>query len=427
MDSFANRGHNYTTMTLSFHYGDRKIEIPVGPNTRGAIDIIRYKNEPAADPINCIRHALGYPLGTPPLRELAVGKHSAVILISDATRLCPSDQFLPQILDELNVGGIPNEQIAIIVALGTHRRHTIHELMALTGEHVYRRVRVMNHSAHPDDCVHLGITSRGTPVEINRLVVEAELRIATGNIEPHRLAGVSGGVKAVVPGVASVRCIEHNHALGQHNPTEVGQTSNAVHLDMEEAAQHVPIDFLFNVIVNHEKQIMAVAAGDIIQAHRVGIEIAQRHFMIPASAIYDVVLASAGGWPKDMQLYQAIKSLVNASKLAKPGATILLTARCEEGYGNGLFQYWAETLPDRTRVVQMLRERFVLGAHKIEQLDQVLQKHTVFLYSGVPDAIVELLGMQPVARLEQIVHQLTDDEQARIAYMPFASLTFVIE
>lgn len=409
-------------MTLSILYGKQVIDIALPEEN--AVDTVSYRNEPVPDPDLCIREALARPIGTLRLSEIAKGKRDAVILISDSTRLCPSDAFLGALVAELNAGGIADERISIVVALGMHRKQTETELIGLAGRDIYRRVRVINHSALPEDCVRVGTTMQGTPVEINRTVVRADLRIATGNIEPHRLAGISGGVKALVPGVASQACIEHNHALSQRFPTEAGDPDNAVHRDMEEALRFVPIDFLFNVIVNHRRELIAAVSGHVTMAHRAGVEIARRLFVVPTHKAYDVVLASPGGYPKDTQLYQAVKSMLNAAELTKPGGTILLAARCEELYGNGVMQHWVETIQDRARIVSMLKQKFVLGAHKIAHVDRVLQQHTVYLYSDVPPAIAELLGFIPVDDLQQKAEELFADRTKAMAFMPHAAITF---
>lgn len=393
-------------------------------------DILRYREEPLEPSTDPVAAALASPIGSPHLAELAAGKRSAVILISDISRLCPSHLFLERLLDELNEGGIDDSQITVVVALGLHRKQAEGELKKLAGDSAFKRVRVINHSAHGPDCIRVGITARGTPVEINRHVVEAELRIATGNIEPHRLAGMSGGVKALVPGCPSQACIEHNHALSQTFRAIPGQTEdNPVRDDMEEALSFVPIHFLLNVVANHRRELLAAAAGDVLQAHHAGMLAAKRHFFIaPPQDAYDLVIASAGGWPKDSQLYQAVKTLQNAADFTRPGGSILLAARCQEGFGNGIFQYWAETLQDRKTITNLLKQKFVLGAHKLAHIDEILQKHEVYMVTDMPAPQAELLGFRPVADPEELLRQLASqagaEEDMRIAVLPYGGLTF---
>ncbi|OXM85056.1 nickel-dependent lactate racemase [Paenibacillus rigui] len=395
-------------------------------------NLITYRMEPnksedaSTEPFDVIRQALDRPVGTPALKELALNKQSAVILISDGTRLCPSELLLPPLLQELNQGGIPDQAIDIVIALGLHRMHTREEMIRLVGEEVFARVRVHNHSSDAEDCIRLGLTSAGTPVEINRTVVDADLRIVTGNIEPHALAGISGGVKALVPGTASKRCIEHNHSLSLDDNAGIGSAGNRVHRDMEEALQFISVDFLLNVIVNHKREILEAVAGHVIDSHRTGIQRAAERFMVPVDPAYDITIVSPGGHPKDMHMYQAVKALRNASAITKSGGTILMAAECKEMYGNGLFQFWVETMKDRKRTAAKLDREFVLGPHKIAHLEEVFRRQKVYLLSEIPEPVVRLLGFEPMADLNSTLDQVLSQAHGTqsMACMPFGSLTF---
>ncbi|MCP3775802.1 nickel-dependent lactate racemase [Paenibacillus sp. MZ04-78.2] len=373
---------------------------------------------------NRICEALASPIGSKRLRELAKGTSRAVILISDGTRLCPTRLLLPPLLEELNATGLRDDQVDIVVALGAHRKHTPDELKRLVGAEIYARVRVHNHSAASEDCVYMGTTSLGTPVEINRMVAETPLRIATGNIEPHAMVGISGGVKALVPGVASKRTIEFHHALSLTYTAVPGDPYNPLHLDLEEAERFVPIHFLLNVIVDHDRHVLKAVAGHTAEAHKIGTEFAARWFTRQVTELYDVVVVSAGGAPKDLQMYQALKALRNAAAFVKPGGSLLLVAECPEGMGNGLFQHWIETMGDRRKMTDKLRERFVLGAHKILHVEEVLRRARVFVRSSLPRHLVELLGFYPADDLSATTQALLQDPGTKLALMPFGSLTY---
>jgi nickel-dependent lactate racemase len=378
------------------------------------------------DALGVLEAALAEPIGSPPLAELARGRTSAVILVSDNTRLCPSHLFLPLLLRELERGGINRANVTIVVALGAHRKMTEEELAALVGEEVYRSVRVVNHSALPEDCERVGTTPRGTPVAINRSVVQAELRIATGNIEPHALVGTSGGVKALVPGVASHDTIERNHALSLQHKATPGDPDNAVHRDLEDAQRMLPLDFLYNVIVNHRREPLAAMAGHVAEAHRTGVELARRTFLVEAEPKYDVAVVSPGVYPKDTQLYQTVKAMRNAAAHTKPGGTIVAVSRCQELYGNGTLQEWIETIQDRDVMVRKIQERFVLGAHKAGHIDELLRGHRVYLHSRMPRTAVELAGFVPADDLEQTMDALLagSREAQRIVVLPYGGLTY---
>jgi lactate racemase len=410
--------------------GTHIYSIPYGKSTIGLklpsgieADWIDYhRHSPAAD--DCIDQALEHPYGCPSLEKAVKGCNKVVIIISDKTRLCPSYIFLNALLQRLNRAGIDDKQIRIIVALGVHRKQTEEELIELVGKDIYKRIYVMNHSSLPEDCVHLGVTRLGTPIEINKHVVDADFRILTGNLEPHALVGVSGGVKALFPGTASAPAIEHNHSLSQKYPSTPGAADNPIRADMEEMLQVLPVHYLFNVLVDHERKLLGAVAGDVISAHRAGLELVRRTFLVEVPHLYDRVIVSAGGHPKDMQLYQSIKALKNASAITKPGGSIILVARCEEQYGNGIFQYWVETMQDRSVMTQKLQQKFVLGAHKIEHIDQVLKQHEVCLYSEVLPASAQLLGFHPISDLDSFLAERISEPSLKVAVIPYGGLTF---
>lgn len=407
--------------TFSVGYGTTTVSFHVQENLDPAV--IAYTADSERSSQEVILNALANPIKAPPLYELAKDKRQAVILISDISRLAPSHLFLPPILAELNRGGLADSQIKIVVSLGMHRKQTAEELETLVGTEVYHRIQILNHSPLPEDCVWFGTTTQGTPIEIFRAAAEADLRIATGNIEPHGLAGVSGGAKALMPGVASKRSIEQNHALSNKLQASPGQLDSPIRRDMEEFLTFVPIHFLFNTIVNHGREVIDAACGHVIHAHRELAQKAMQRFLVPISKQYDRVIVSAGGAPKDLQLYQAVKTLQNAAKLVKPGGEILLIARCQEMFGNGLFQYWVETIQDQAKISAMLQANFVLGPHKVMHIQHVLKNHPIYFYSDMPDPLVELVGFKPVkenlqACIDRYFHA------GELAIMPYGSLTF---
>jgi nickel-dependent lactate racemase len=406
---------------LLLAYGHETVTLPLDP---ACYDVIHYcPAETEEPPEQLVRRSLESPIQSLRLSQMAAGRKRVVILISDITRLSPSYIMLPALLDELNRGGISDERIQVIVSLGMHRKQTEEELRYLAGP-VYDRVQIANHSAASEDCMYLGTTKLGTPVEVNRTVVQADLRIATGNVEPHRLVGVSGGVKALFPGVASGRSIEQHHSLSHIYKAVPGYSDNPLHQDLEEISAFVPIHFLLNVVVDHRRQLYGAYAGHPQSAHKAGVSTAREHFLVPVRQTYETIIVSTGGKPKDMQLYQAIKSLENAAGFAKPGGTILLIAKCEELYGNGTFQLWTETRSDREEALKQLKNKFVLGAHKLQVLDQVMKNHTVYLFSDIPKPITELLGFHYVHSLPEWCETHIASNGSKAGIMPVGSLTF---
>ncbi|AFC27150.1 hypothetical protein PM3016_169 [Paenibacillus mucilaginosus 3016] len=371
-----------------------------------------------------IRQALASPLGSPVLRDIAQGHERAIILISDGTRPCPNRLMLPLLLQELNDAGITDEQVDIVVALGAHRRHTPKELVELAGEEIAARVRIHNHSSDSEDCRYVGTTKLGTPVEINRLVADATLRIATGSIQPHALAGVSGGAKALVPGVASWRTIEHNHGLSLKYPGQAGEADTPLYADMVEAQSFTPLHFVLNVLLNHDNEVLEALAGDLLETHHRGAQLAAQYFLLPAHPLYDSIVVSAGGAPRDLQLYQALKPLRNAAAFTRPGGKVLLVAECREMLGSGVLQDWLETMTDLQRSTAALKQHFVLGAHKLLHVEEVLKRVEVHLYSSLAPHWVDLLGFSPVHDPSEWILSVTQQRNVSLAIIPFGSLTF---
>jgi nickel-dependent lactate racemase len=375
------------------------------------------------NPTEEIYRALQTPIGTPSLSKLASGKRKIAIVISDQTRPVKTKILLPPLIDTLQKAGISNTQISIIVALGIHRPLTETELIQLVGEEVYSVIPVFNHD--PCDVVHLGFTSRGTPLEINRHFIEADLRICTGNIDLHFFAGYAGGAKAVMPGLSTRNAIANNHKMQLLPKAESGVLKdNPVREDIDEAGQIIGIDFILNLVQNEEKEIIAVCAGDVMKAHRHGCKIIDQMYKIPLSEKADVVIASAGGYPKDVNLYQAQKSLDNAAHAVKPGGTIFLIAACGEGYGESIMEEWlleAKGNPDI--VLKRLSKEFILGGHKAAAIARVAKNAKIVLFSEMSEQQAQNAFMQPVKSILEGLEMCEIQPDKTIWIMPYACYT----
>ena len=265
----------------------------------------------ALDETTLLRQALACPEGCPPLHDLVRPGQKVVVITSDLTRPCPSERLLPPILDELALAGVPDGDVTVVVALGLHRAMTPEELQSAVGPEVYRRVRVINHD--PTDIVRLGVTSAGTPVEVFRPVVEADVRVCLGNLELHYFAGFSGGAKAILPGCASRATVTANHAMMVRREATAGRLEgNPVRADIEEGVALLGVDFCLNVVTDGAHHIVAAVAGEVTAAHRQGCAWVAERGITPLPQPVDIIVVSAGGNPKDVNLYQAQKALDNA-------------------------------------------------------------------------------------------------------------------
>ena len=366
-----------------------------------------------------LRAALDNPVNSPPLRDLVRPGQRVVIVTSDLTRPCPSERLLPPVLDELAAAGVLDQEITVVAALGVHRPMTEDELEQMVGPEVCRRVRVINHD--PEGTVHLGVTSRGTPVEIFRPVVEADVRICLGNIEFHYFAGYSGGAKAILPGCASRATVNANHAMMVQPESATGRIEgNPVRADLEEGVAMVGADFCLNVIVDADHRIQAAVAGDVTAAHRAGCDWVAQRGRLPLPAPADIVLVSAGGFPKDINLYQAQKALDNAGYAVRDGGVIILLAECGEGFGNRTFERWLRDAASPDEVLARIQADFVLGGHKAAAVASVLKRADVYLVSTMPSELVSQCGMLPFSDVETALDKAIEEVgvAASVAVLP---------
>jgi len=392
-----------TRLQLPFGHSDLSVQVPTANLLRVFVPQEGAQAR-GADPFNedaLLRETLAHPIGAPRLRDLARPGQKVAIVTSDLTRPCPSERLLPLVLDELAAASVPGVDVTIVVALGLHRPMMVSELEATVGSDVYRCVRVINHD--PTGTVRLGVTSAGTPVEFFRPVVEADMRICLGNLEFHYFAGYSGGAKAILPGCASEATVSANHRFMVRPGAVAGRLEgNPVRTDIEEGVAMLGVDFILNVLnvlvgvsSHYCHRIVGAVAGDVIAAHRRGCEmVAQRgKVLIPKRA--DVVLVSAGGYPKDVNLYQAQKALDNAGHAVRQGGFIILVAECSEGPGNRTFETWMREASSPDELLDRIQQEFVLGGHKAAAVASVLKRARVFLVSALPHEFVRCCGLVP--------------------------------
>jgi nickel-dependent lactate racemase len=403
----------------TYHLPHGRGQVPVSLPDGKVLGILE-PHRPAQPPSEgLLRNALDQPIGSRPLRQLGRPGQRVSIVTSDVTRPCPSDRLLPAILDELETAGVRDEDITIVMALGLHRPMSQPEMEAAVGNDTYRRVRVINHD--PSDVVRLGITSAGTPIEIFRPVVEADLRICLGNLELHYFAGYSGGAKAIMPGCASRAAVQANHAMMVRPEAAAGRLDgNPVRADLEEGAAMVGIDFILNVVADGQHRILGAVAGEVTAAHRQGCEMVARQAMVPVPELAEIVLASAGGYPKDIDLYQAQKALDNAAHAVREGGVIVLLAECPEGFGNQTFETWLRDARSPDEVLERLREGFLLGGHKAAAVARVLRRTRVYLVSSMTEQAVRSCGMVPFSDADSAVEAALGHAamSARVLVMP---------
>ena len=338
--------------------------------------------------------ALENPIGTPRLREIVKPGEKIAIVTSDITRPCPSYRILPALLDELYAAGCRAEDVTLVFALGSHRGHTPEEMKKLAGERAYSEIRCVD--SDRADCVHMGTTDAGTPVDITRAVAEADRRICLGNIEYHYFAGYSGGAKAIMPGVSTREAIQCNHRMMVKEEAHAGNLEgNPLRMDIEQAAAICGVDFIVNVVLDEHKQIVKAVAGDLVKAHREGCRFLDRMYLKELDSRANIVLVSQGGAPKDLNLYQTQKALDNAKHAVKNGGAIILIGSCREGLGEKVFEEWMLNAPTAESMIERIGRDFQLGGHKAAAIAMVLQNAEIYLVSDLEDDFVKKIFLKP--------------------------------
>ena len=371
-----------------------------------------------------VKRSLSEPIGSAPLSELAAGKHNVVIVTSDITRPCPSYKILPSVLDELGKAGVKDGEITVVLAVGSHRTHSDEEKKHLVGQEVFERVRVLDSDIK--DCVHLGTTQAGTPVDIFRPVAEADFKICVGNIEFHYFAGYSGGAKAIMPGVSTREAIQSNHRMMVLDEACAGNLEgNPLRADIEEAGRILGIDFICNVVLDAKKEIIKAVSGDPVAAHREGCRFLDGFYKIPIEKRADIVIVSAGGFPKDMNMYQAQKALDNAKHAVRDGGTIIWLAECTEGLGEKTFEEWMTGHEKASDMIDHLYREFRLGGHKAAAIAMILRRASVVLVSNFTDDFVRSVHLRPAHSAQEALNEALEKygENATVILMPIGGST----
>jgi nickel-dependent lactate racemase len=369
-----------------FPYG--KTEVCVRVPTRNFLGSIEPREKAGvADPKAEIERALKEPIGSKLLNEIVKPEHKVAIVVDDATRTTPTSVMLPPLLAELNASGVKDENVTIIFACGTHRAVKQREAVTLLGEEIFNRIKSVSHDHKAQDLVYFDTTQKyGTKVFLNRVFAEADVRILTGDVCLHYYAGYGGGRKSVLPGVAGEVTIKHNHAMLLDANARTGVlVGNPVDADMVEAARMAKVSFVLNVVTNSKGEIVKAFAGDLEQAFAEGVKLVDEMYRVTVDRKADVVVVSSGGYPADVNLYQAYKGVDNALEVVKRGGVIVLVAECSEGHGNEAFYEWMVKYGDLKAVEREIKRDFVLGGHKAYYLLHALQNHQIILVSSMPD------------------------------------------
>lgn len=326
------------------------------------------------------------------------------ILVSDITRVPVTRTYLPFLLDELNKSGIPDKDMFIVFTVGTHRKHTPEEHQKIVGHEVYSRVKCLDHEARDkSQHIYLGTTSRGTRVCVFKKVMEADKIITTGTIGFHYFAGYNGGRKNILPGISSYETIVANHRLTMFGKGAVAAgvyKGNPVNEDMIEAAKMVNPTLMINVVLDKDRNIIRFFAGDIIKAHKKGVEFVDKLYRPKIKELADLVIASCGGYPLDMNFVQVHKAIHNATYALKEGGVMIAVGACSEGYGSESIERYL-SMKSVEEIEKSLEKNYEIQGQTARAMFKKARLYRIIFITKFPPKDVMAMGMVPVNNMDE--------------------------
>lgn len=422
----------------SFKYGNEKLYAEIDDND--IIHTLVPKDTEFIKDIEAeVKKVLDNPIGTKPLKEIVNKGEKIAIIVSDITRAwIKTEQFLIHIVNYLSNEGINDEDMFIVIALGGHRKSTEEEMIAIVGKEVYERLSVYDHECEDEnELVYLGESSRKTPIYLNKKVHEADRVILTGGIVFHLFAGFGGGAKGILPGVVGIKTIQANHRLcfneGSCSGMNMDVASNRVYgnpvrEDMNEVCGIANPDFLFNVSLDIEGNFMKFVGGHYEEAWLEGCESIRNLYGVPIQSEADIIIASAGGYPKDINLYQTIKTIENALYGGKENSVLILLSECIEGLGADEFAGWFKykTLEEMETA---LKENFTVPGFIAYKTAFTSIHRKLILISSLDDELVKEFNMIPCHDLDEavkIAYEICGCDDHKITLMPYGGNTLPI-
>jgi len=411
--------------SLELKYGSKRISLKLEEGNILSV-LSGKKLLPLTDPQEKIKRVLKYPISSKSFYETFRAGEKVAIIVSDRTRNVAATVFLPVMINELNSIGIKDSDIFIVFACGTHRLHTKDEHKKIVGEDIARRIELIDHDcSDKSNLVILGTTSRGTKVEVNKRVAEADRIILTGAITYHYFAGYGGGRKAVLPGISAFQTIQANHklCLASDNAKTGILAGNPVHEDMVEAAKMLDPDLIINVIMDDTGRISSVFAGDLVEAHEAGCEALDSNCKITIEKKAKAVIASAGGGTKDLNFVQSHKAMENASYVLEEGGTMVLLGESSEGFPSGEYMKYVN-LGSAEAIENELKRNFTIPGHTILSAFRKAERFKIIWVSMLDRDVIRKFGIIPADNLAEAMNLAGEIGPAYI--MPDAYNTFPV-
>lgn len=425
--------------TYRVPYSKSSLDFNLLPGMKAAV-CVSQPAQPLEDAPMAIQMALDHPIGSPPLREIAKSGNRVCIVFTDMTRSSPDHLLAPALLRELEIAGIRDKDITLLCGVGMHRPSTAAEKKIKLGAEIATRYRVIDNEPHNREAlVDLGITPAGVPVLLHRAVVETDLLVATGIVEPHQYAGYSGGRKTVAVGAAGEALIAYTHgpAFLDHPGTRLGQIEgNPFHEAVSEAARRAHLRFIVNVVLDEDKRLLRVSAGDPDLAFQDLVEFARSVYEAPIYQQYDIAIGGVG-FPKDVNLYQASRApsylFFAPTPVVRPGGFLIIPARCEEGAGNGIgeqrFFSAMRDAPDVGFVLEDARRNgYPPGQQRAFVMAKVLEQSQVVIVGSECPELVAACKMIPAATMEEALKLAASNlgPASDVLIVPHAMLTLPV-
>lgn len=418
------------TKNYVFPYGHTKKEFKL--DGEKVIKEVRTASfETLKDIKQSILDAIYNPIGCKPVNEIVKPGDKIAFICNDPTRVANSYDFMPVLVDEMNKLGVNDKDMRVVFALGTHRKMTQEEMIEAIGKDVSSRLEMFNSDCNkPEDFEYFGTTSRKTPVLINKLLCDVDHVFMTGTIVHHYFSGYGGGRKAILPGCSAMETVRVNHSFMLDPNAGLGKTiGNPVYEDQMEgvalfAEKHSL--FLFNAILNAKHEFLKIFAGDYIDAHKEACKFVDQVYGVEIPQLADVVIASCGGYPKDINIYQMQKTMDNAACAVKEGGVVIMVAECIEGSGSKVLEETFKRLGTPEAIEKELRENFEIGANKAYAVSRLMKKAKYILVSGLDKQMAKDMlfeaTVNEVSEALEIAEKYVGKDY-KVVLMPEGSLT----
>jgi nickel-dependent lactate racemase len=411
---------------MEIKYGKEIIEFDISEDRVLKVLKAAEKKE-LDDPLKEVEDSLKNPIASKALSELLGEKEikSLVIVVNDVTRFTPYNYMLPPLLETIEKAGITKDKVTFVVATGVHEPHSDQQNIDIFGKEIHDKYNFHHHDCD-GEVVNIGELSTGSQLKVNKIVADADFVITTGVILPHYMAGFSGGRKSILPGVADRQSIENNHAnmvrVMAENPS---LAENPINNEMFEAAEMLGVDFIVNVVTNSSREIVKVVSGNLREAWNAGIDISAEMYYVGIKEKADVAIVSSGGFPRDINVYQAQKALDHADHAVKKGGTIIWVAECSEGLGEERFECWMKEAKEPEDNIKRIKEKFLIGGHKAFAVSKVAKEKEVILLSSLSKKVTEDMFLKKLSNLSEAVDYLEKkyDGNYTTYIMPQGSLT----